>query len=45
MVACDRPLAYRLHGNRLTCASLGLYVKAAVPSMGAGESGDKNTER
>ena len=41
MIACDRPLAFRWHTNRLcTWASLG-YNKAAVqPSAEAGESGD-----
>ena len=28
--------------NRLTCASLGLYIKAVVPSAGASEFRDKN---
>ena len=42
MIACDRPLVYRWHSNRLTCANLGLYINAAVLSAGAGKSGDKN---
>ena len=37
MTACDRPLVYGWHANRLTCVSLGLYIKAAVPLAGAGE--------
>ena len=36
MIASERPLV-----NRLTCPSLGC-INAAVPSAGAGETGDKN---
>ena len=36
MIASERPLV-----NRLTCSSLGC-INAAVPSVGAGETGDKN---
>ena len=39
MIACDRPLVYRWRSNRFTCASLRLYINAAVLSAGAGESG------
>ena len=42
MIARDRPLAYGWHANRFTCASLGLYIEAVVPSAGDGEPGDKN---
>ena len=36
MIASERPLV-----NRLTCPSLGC-INAAVPSAGAGKTGDKN---
>ena len=42
MIECDRPLVYGWHTNRFTCASLGLYIEAVVPSAGDGEPGDKN---
>ena len=42
MIAYDRPLVYLWNASRLTCVSLGLYIKAAVRSAGAAESGDKN---
>ena len=42
MIGCFFIVGMQTDAKKLTCASLGLYIKAVVPSAGAGESRYKN---